>query len=89
MYVDPVEEIRDNPSLMEYKDPEPVGLELVIRVNKDPASPLSSFKCTLCNCFFNDDNAKMMHCKGRRHRTNFKVSCVCWLSVCSDTSDAG
>ena len=71
--VDPVEEIRDNPALMDYKDPDPVGLELVIRAKKDPNQPQVIFKCTMCDCFFNDDNAKLMHCKGRRHRLNYKV----------------
>lgn len=69
---DPVEEIRDNPALMDYKDPDPVGLELVIRAKKDPNQPQVIFKCTMCDCFFNDDNAKLMHCKGRRHRLNYK-----------------
>ena len=70
---DPVEQLRDNPALMEYKEPQPVGLELVERVHKDPAAPHAAFKCTMCECFFNDDNARMLHCKGRRHRLNYKV----------------
>lgn len=31
-----------------------------------------SFNCKLCECRFNDPNAKGMHMKGRRHRLQFK-----------------
>ena len=43
-------------------------------VKNDPKSPLSTYFCELCDCFFNDDLARIMHCKGRRHRLNYKVS---------------
>ena len=33
---------------------------------------LISFNCKLCECKFNDPNAKDMHMKGRRHRLQFK-----------------
>ena len=82
---------------MEYKEPQPVGLELVERVHNDPAAPHAAFKCTMCECFFNDDNARMLHCKGRRHRLNYKVGgagvgefgvcvCVCVSAVCGKCS---
>lgn len=32
------------------------------------------FHCKLCECSFNDPNAKDMHLKGRRHRLQYKVS---------------
>ena len=32
-----------------------------------------SFNCKLCECKFNDPNAKEMHMKGRRHRLQYKV----------------
>ena len=32
-----------------------------------------SFNCKLCECKFNDPNAKEMHLKGRRHRLQYKV----------------
>lgn len=31
-----------------------------------------SFNCKLCECRFNDPNAKEMHMKGRRHRLQYK-----------------
>jgi zinc finger RNA-binding protein len=31
-----------------------------------------SFNCKLCDCKFNDPNAKEMHMKGRRHRLQYK-----------------
>lgn len=31
-----------------------------------------SFNCKLCECKFNDPNAKEMHMKGRRHRLSYK-----------------
>jgi hypothetical protein len=30
----------------------------------------------LCECKFNDPNAKEMHLKGRRHRLQYKVLCT-------------
>lgn len=39
------------------------------------------FHCKLCECSFNDPNAKEMHLKGRRHRLQYKVS-KCWLLNC-------
>ena len=31
-----------------------------------------SFNCKLCDCRFNDPNAKEMHMKGRRHHLQYK-----------------
>lgn len=31
------------------------------------------FYCKLCDCKFTDPNAKLMHMKGRRHRSQYKV----------------
>ncbi len=49
-----------------------IGEELVVEVKNDPAFPHARFKCTMCDCYFNDDYARRMHVKGRRHRLNFK-----------------
>lgn len=32
------------------------------------------FYCKLCECSFNDPNARDMHVRGRRHRLQYKVS---------------
>lgn len=34
------------------------------------------FHCKLCECSFNDPNAKEMHLKGRRHRLQYKVGAI-------------
>lgn len=31
------------------------------------------FHCKLCECSFNDPNARDMHVRGRRHRLQYKV----------------
>nr|CAD7400035.1 unnamed protein product [Timema poppensis] len=36
------------------------------------AGKVVNFNCKLCECKFNDPNAKEMHMKGRRHRLQFK-----------------
>jgi zinc finger RNA-binding protein len=36
------------------------------------AGKVVSFNCKLCECRFNDPNAKEMHMKGRRHRLQYK-----------------
>ena len=48
------------------------GEDLVIAVKNDPKFPHATFKCTLCDCYFNDDYARKGHVKGRRHRLNYK-----------------
>lgn len=41
------------------------------------------FHCKLCECSFNDPNAKEMHLKGRRHRLQYKVRKYYWAVVLS------
>ncbi len=48
---------------------EPVGKEY-IETKHD--GKITSFYCKLCDCQFNDPNAKDMHTKGRRHRLAYK-----------------
>jgi len=72
----------------------PVGQEYV-EETYDDLGKLLTFFCKLCDCKFNDPNAKNMHMKGRRHRTNYKkkvdptlfieVSVVCLPCVKSMT----
>lgn len=49
----------------------PVGGEYIEEV-KDKDGRTLSFNCKLCDCKFNDPNAKEMHTKGRRHRLQYK-----------------
>lgn len=49
---------------------EPIGKEYIeARVE----GKILSFYCKLCDCSFNDPNAKDMHTKGRRHRLAYKA----------------
>lgn len=52
-------------------DIKPVGLEYIEELRDDEGKTLS-FNCKLCECKFNDPNAKEMHMKGRRHRLQYK-----------------
>ncbi|XP_017843902.1 zinc finger RNA-binding protein isoform X2 [Drosophila busckii] len=49
----------------------PVGGEYIEEL-KDDDGKILSFNCKLCDCKFNDPNAKEMHMKGRRHRLQYK-----------------
>lgn len=55
------------------KDVEPVGGDYIEPQKSDDGKVISFF-CKLCDCRFNDVNAKEMHLKGRRHRLQFKVT---------------
>ncbi|XP_045500992.1 zinc finger RNA-binding protein isoform X1 [Colias croceus] len=50
---------------------QPVGQDYIEEIRGDDGKPLS-FNCKLCDCKFNDPNAKEMHMKGRRHRLQYK-----------------
>ena len=49
-----------------------LGEQFVVSVKGDTKVPHATYKCELCDCYFNDDYAKKMHVKGRRHRLNYK-----------------
>uniref|UniRef100_A0A8C4WYS4 Zinc finger RNA binding protein n=1 Tax=Eptatretus burgeri TaxID=7764 RepID=A0A8C4WYS4_EPTBU len=49
----------------------PVGHDYVEEVRNDEGKVIR-FHCKLCECSFNDPNAKEMHLKGRRHRLQYK-----------------
>ena len=51
-----------------------VGEEYIEDVKSDVGKVIG-YKCTLCDCRFNDVVARTAHVKGRRHRLNYKV---CW-----------
>uniref|UniRef100_A0A673XRR1 Zinc finger RNA-binding protein n=1 Tax=Salmo trutta TaxID=8032 RepID=A0A673XRR1_SALTR len=54
-------------------DVQPVGHDYVEEVRNDEGKVIR-FHCKLCECSFNDPNAKEMHLKGRRHRLQYKVT---------------
>ncbi|XP_012281765.1 zinc finger RNA-binding protein isoform X2 [Orussus abietinus] len=58
-------------AVVDEKDIQPVGQEY-IEENKSEDGKIISFNCKLCECRFNDPNAKDMHMKGRRHRFAYK-----------------
>ncbi|XP_063697221.1 zinc finger RNA-binding protein-like isoform X1 [Culicoides brevitarsis] len=53
------------------EDVQPVGNDYIEEL-KDEEGKVISFNCKLCDCKFNDPNAKEMHMKGRRHRLQYK-----------------
>ncbi|XP_063225838.1 zinc finger RNA-binding protein isoform X3 [Bacillus rossius redtenbacheri] len=53
------------------KDVQPVGQDYIEEMKNEDGKVIS-FNCKLCECRFNDPNAKEMHMKGRRHRLQFK-----------------
>ena len=59
------------PRLPEEKDVQPVGHDYIEEI-KGEGDKVISFNCRLCECRFNDPNAKEMHMKGRRHRLQYK-----------------
>nr|XP_057928558.1 zinc finger RNA-binding protein [Doryrhamphus excisus] len=52
-------------------DIQPVGHDYVEEVRNSEGKVIR-FHCKLCECSFNDPNAKDMHLKGRRHRLQYK-----------------
>nr|XP_042123314.1 zinc finger RNA-binding protein 2 isoform X2 [Peromyscus maniculatus bairdii] len=54
-----------------YGDVEPVGTEYVEEVCSEEGKVIR-FRCKLCECSFNDRNARDMHLTGRRHRLQYR-----------------
>ncbi|XP_022105788.1 zinc finger RNA-binding protein-like isoform X2 [Acanthaster planci] len=63
-------EVKEEVAEME-KEILPVGEDYIEEIKNDEGK-LLSFNCKLCECKFNDPNAKDMHMKGRRHRLQYK-----------------
>merc|ERR1719330_839985 len=59
------------PLLPDEKVVQPVGFDYIEEMKNDEGKVVS-FRCKLCECKFNDPNAKEMHMKGRRHRLQYK-----------------
>ncbi|XP_046417554.1 zinc finger RNA-binding protein isoform X5 [Neodiprion fabricii] len=68
---EPVADDTSEDATIDEKDIQPVGQEY-IEENKSEDGKIISFNCKLCECRFNDPNAKDMHMKGRRHRFAYK-----------------
>lgn len=62
----------DGLNILGEKDVLPVGHEYIEEIKNDATGKIISFNCKLCECKFNDPNAKDMHMKGRRHRLQYK-----------------
>lgn len=56
---------------LEKNESQPVGQDYVEEIKSDESKSVS-FHCKLCDCRFNDPNAKELHLKGRRHRLQYK-----------------
>ncbi|XP_051033278.1 zinc finger RNA-binding protein 2 [Phodopus roborovskii] len=54
-----------------YGNIEPVGTEYVEEMRSDEGKVIR-FRCKLCECNFNDRNARDMHLTGRRHRLQYR-----------------
>ncbi|XP_068230966.1 zinc finger RNA-binding protein isoform X4 [Palaemon carinicauda] len=65
------EDLKEELLDLKEKDVEPVGQEYIEEI-KNEEGKVVSFNCKLCECRFNDPNAKEMHMKGRRHRLQYK-----------------
>ncbi|KAJ3603590.1 hypothetical protein NHX12_028335 [Muraenolepis orangiensis] len=63
-------DVSDSPAALQ-NDVQPVGHDYVEEVRNDEGKVIR-FHCKLCECSFNDPNAKEMHLKGRRHRLQYK-----------------
>lgn len=61
----------DNAISLPEDDIKPVGNEYIEEIKGDDGKMIK-FNCKLCECGFNDPNAKEMHMKGRRHRLQYK-----------------
>lgn len=61
----------DDGDSQNIEDVKPVGEEYIEEM-KDTDGKTVTFNCKLCDCKFNDPNAKEMHTKGRRHRLQYK-----------------
>ncbi|KAL1489384.1 hypothetical protein ABEB36_014291 [Hypothenemus hampei] len=65
-------EIKDEePEDVPEPDIQPVGQDYIEEIKSEDGKVMS-FNCKLCECRFNDPNAKEMHMKGRRHRLQYK-----------------
>lgn len=67
----PIESMEVEEHILPEDDIKPVGNEYIEEI-KGEDGKMIKFNCKLCECGFNDPNAKEMHMKGRRHRLQYK-----------------
>ena len=60
------------PRLPEEKDVQPVGHDYIEEIKSDDGKVIS-FSCKLCECRFNDPNAKEMHMKVNSYFSGAKL----------------
>lgn len=53
---------------------EPVGERYVKALPPSEKLPRGGYECSLCRCTFNDERARKLHVRGRKHKMIFKVS---------------
>ncbi|XP_051232198.1 zinc finger RNA-binding protein isoform X2 [Dicentrarchus labrax] len=69
--MEPLSDDEDSDRAGGQGDIQPVGHDYVEEV-RNVDGKVIRFHCKLCECSFNDPNAKDMHLKGRRHRLQYK-----------------
>ncbi|KAK2907873.1 zinc finger RNA-binding protein isoform X1 [Channa argus] len=69
--IEPPSDDEDGDRARGQSDIQPVGHDYVEEVRNEDHKVIR-FHCKLCECSFNDPNAKDMHLKGRRHRLQYK-----------------
>nr|XP_046913288.1 zinc finger RNA-binding protein-like [Dermatophagoides farinae] len=57
--------------IKDFFDCKPIGQDFIEEVLNQNGK-IVCYTCTLCECRFNDANAKNLHLKGRRHRLQYK-----------------
>lgn len=66
-----IENMEQIAALEDKQDAQPIGQDYIEEMRTDDGKGVT-FHCKLCDCKFNDPNAKEMHLKGRRHRLQYK-----------------
>ncbi|XP_022250581.1 zinc finger RNA-binding protein-like [Limulus polyphemus] len=61
----------DTLKLDEKTDTQLIGQDYIEEIKNDEGKVVT-FQCKLCECRFNDPNAKEIHLKGKRHRLRYK-----------------
>jgi hypothetical protein len=71
--VDPSQTIVCDESIVKGTVCKPIGEEYIETIYDECRKPIV-FHCKLCDCKFNDVNAKDAHLKGKRHRLSYRVN---------------